>query len=173
MHLGGGTARVATGQAPAFTGSVPAPGGRGLLVTAQQASAGDLDVALGGSGCDASVFAVLESGVWTVYVVGAPAVVNAAFPSVLPASMPFFIRCRETAPAVVAGPTVTPGGGPDTAPGPTQGGCVSDPNPRLTHFYTDLDQIDFINPTIVTSGNWLKNRHYHKVVTDANNKAPG
>ena len=172
MHLDGGAAQVATGQTPAFTGSVPAPGGRGLLVTARQASAGDVDSALGDSGCDASVLAVLESGVWTVYVVGAPAVVNAAFPSVLPASMPFFVRCRESVPAVVAGPTVAPGGGSDTAPGPTQGGCVSDPNPRLTHFYTDLDQIDFINPTIVTSGNWLKNRQYHKVVTDASNEAP-
>ena len=50
--------------------------------------------------------------------------------------------------------------------------CVSDPNPRFTHSYTDLDQIEFINPTIVTSGNWLKNRQYHKVVTDANNQAP-
>ncbi len=172
MHLGGGAARVATGQTPAFSGSIPAPGGKGLLVTARQVPAGDLDSALGDSGCDASVFAVLESGVWTVYVVGVPAVVNAAFPSELAASTPFFARCRETAPAVVAGPTVAPTGGPDTAAGPTQGGCISDPNPRLTHFYTDLDQIEFINPTIVTSGNWLKNRQYHKVVTDANNEAP-
>ena len=29
-----------------------------------------------------------------------------------------------------------------------------------------------INPTIVTSGNWLKNRQYHKIFTDANNIAP-
>ena len=29
-----------------------------------------------------------------------------------------------------------------------------------------------INPTIVTSGNWLKNRQYHKIVTDADNRAP-
>jgi hypothetical protein len=42
----------------------------------------------------------------------------------------------------------------------------------LTHFYTDLDQIEMINPTIVTSGNWLKNRQYHKIITDANNIAP-
>ncbi len=50
--------------------------------------------------------------------------------------------------------------------------CVSDPSPRLTHHYIDLELIDMINPTIVTSGNWLKNRQYHKVVTDANNDAP-
>ena len=42
----------------------------------------------------------------------------------------------------------------------------------FTHPYTDLSLIDFINPTIVTSGNWLKNRSYHKVVTDADNNAP-
>lgn len=56
--------------------------------------------------------------------------------------------------------------------GADNNGCVSDPNPRFTHSYTDLDQIEFINPTIVASGNWLKNRQYHKVVTDADNHAP-
>ena len=50
--------------------------------------------------------------------------------------------------------------------------CVSDPAPKLTVAIADLDQIDFINPTIVTSGNWLKNRAYHKIVTDADNNAP-
>jgi hypothetical protein len=44
--------------------------------------------------------------------------------------------------------------------------------PVLTHQYTDLELIDFINPTIVTSSNWLKNRQYHKVVTDSDNNAP-
>ena len=53
-----------------------------------------------------------------------------------------------------------------------QESCTSDSDVRLTHFYTDLDQIEMINPTIVTSGNWLKNRQYHKIFTDANNAAP-
>ncbi len=44
--------------------------------------------------------------------------------------------------------------------------------PVFTEHYTDLELIDFINPTIVTSGNWLKNRQYHKVVTDSENNAP-
>ena len=52
------------------------------------------------------------------------------------------------------------------------GGCVSDPSPVFTHHYTDPELIDFISPTIVTSANWLKNRQYHKVVTDAENNAP-
>ncbi|MDA1189711.1 MAG: hypothetical protein O2854_08575, partial [Chloroflexi bacterium] len=43
---------------------------------------------------------------------------------------------------------------------------------QLTHFYTDLSLIEMINPTIVTSGNWLKNRQYHKIVTDTGNNAP-
>ncbi len=64
---------------------------------------------------------------------------------------------------------------PDSGAGPEviadNGACVSDPSPRFTHPYTDLEQIEFINPTIVVSGNWLKNRQYHKVVTDADNQA--
>ncbi|HJM89683.1 MAG TPA: hypothetical protein QF624_08660 [Dehalococcoidia bacterium] len=65
-------------------------------------------------------------------------------------------------------PTVEPTPEPTT----TDGGCVSNPQPVLTQHYTDLTQIDFINPTIVTSGNWLKNRQYHKIVTDSANDAP-
>ena len=53
-----------------------------------------------------------------------------------------------------------------------QESCTRNSDIRLTHFYTDLDQIEMINPTIVTSGNWLKNRQYHKIFTDAGNAAP-
>ena len=71
-------------------------------------------------------------------------------------------------------PTFTVGPAGDRAsPAPTsEADCTSDPAPVFSHHYTDLDQVDFINPTIVTSGNWLKNRQYHKVVTDAQNNAP-
>lgn len=55
---------------------------------------------------------------------------------------------------------------------PRLAGCISDPAPTFANHYTDLDQIEFISPTINTSGNWLKNRQYHKVVTDADNNAP-
>jgi len=34
-----------------------------------------------------------------------------------------------------------------------------------------MEQLKMINPTIVTSGNWLKNRQYHTMYTDANNIA--
>ena len=164
---------VGTAQSPvAFSGAAPPPGQIGLLVSAGETTPSELVMALQAAGCEPTTLGLLQGGSWTVYVVGAPAIVNSAFPSVLPVSTPFFVRCGETAPAVVAGPTVAPGDGPDAPQDPGQGGCVSDPNPRLTHFYTDLDLIEFINPTIVTSGNWLKNRQYHKVVTDANNEAP-
>ncbi len=85
-----------------------------------------------------------------------------------------------TATAPDAEPTTSVGDTPEVAPtaapsadgGASEATCTSDPAPVFTHHYTDLDQIDFINPTIVTSGNWLKNRQYHKVVTDADNEAP-
>jgi hypothetical protein len=51
-------------------------------------------------------------------------------------------------------------------------GCDVATGKLFTHHYTDLDLIELIDPTIVTSGNWLKNRQYHKVVTDADNQAP-
>lgn len=71
----------------------------------------------------------------------------------------------EPSPAIDSTPTASP-----EATG--NSGCTSDLAPLFTHHYTDLDQIEFINPTIVTSGNWLKNRQYHKVVTDSDNNAP-
>ena len=61
---------------------------------------------------------------------------------------------------------------PAAVDGSAAPGCTSDPAPVFSHPYTDFDQIDFINPTIVTSSNWLKNRQYHKVITDADNNAP-
>ena len=71
----------------------------------------------------------------------------------------------EPPPAIVPSVTV----GPEAS---ELARCDTGATPIFTHHYTDLDQIEFINPTIVTSGNWLKNRHYHKVVTDADNNAP-
>ena len=74
----------------------------------------------------------------------------------------------EPSPTSTTGPASD---GASTAP-PSEAGCTSNPTPVFTYHYTALDQVDFINPTIVTSGNWLKNRQYHKVVTDAQNNAP-
>ncbi|MDA0734077.1 MAG: hypothetical protein O2909_08750 [Chloroflexi bacterium] len=38
--------------------------------------------------------------------------------------------------------------------------CVSNPNPEFTAHISDLNKVEFISPTIVASGNWLKNRSY-------------
>ena len=50
-------------------------------------------------------------------------------------------------------------------------GCVSNPNPVFTSHITELDNISFIIPTIVSSGNWLKNRSY-LIVAEVNGSAP-
>ncbi len=77
-----------------FTGSAPARGLVGLLVTSRASSAVGLSAALSTAGCAPASIAVLEAGAWKVYVVGAPAIVNAAFPTSLPSGTPFFVRCQ-------------------------------------------------------------------------------
>lgn len=77
-----------------FAGSAPARGLVGLLVTNRASSATGLSSALATAGCSPASIAVLEAGVWKVYVVGAPSIVNSAFPSSLPAGTPFFVRCQ-------------------------------------------------------------------------------
>ena len=72
----------------------------------------------------------------------------------------------------MASPTIPPAGGSGRGVSADNNDCSSDANPLFTHSYTDLDELEFISPTIVVSGNWLKNRQYHKVVTDADNQAP-
>ncbi len=76
-----------------FSGVAPARGSIGLLVTNRDSSATGLVAALTSGGCPAASIAVLERGTWKVHVVGAPAVVNSAFPASLAASTPFFVRC--------------------------------------------------------------------------------
>ena len=83
-----------------------------------------------------------------------------------------------TAPITIPAPTATaiPVADPSVSsptkePIQPQEDCTRKSDIGLTYFYTDLDQIEMINPTIVTSGNWLKNRQYHKILTDTNNAA--
>ena len=109
---------------------------------------------------------------------GEPSTPTAATPDVTVAQQAAVVG--RTAPASVparALPAVSAPGAPGRGQPPAvavgaAGRCVSDSSPRLTHHYADLELIALINPTIVTSGNWLKNRQYHKVVTDANGDAP-
>ncbi len=88
---------VATAQTPPpFAGTAPPAGGIGLLVASQQSAVPELIDALRGAGCEALVFARLDAGTWLIYIVGAPALVNAAFPATLAANTPFFIRCAAS-----------------------------------------------------------------------------
>jgi hypothetical protein len=87
----GGTTPPAGGAG--FVGTVPARGSIGLLVTAGTTNAASLATALTAAGCPPESIAVLEGGVWKIYIPLAPAVVNSAFPASLAATTAFFVRC--------------------------------------------------------------------------------
>lgn len=109
----------ATAQTPSFSGDAPPAGSIGLLVTSGPASASTLVSDLGAGGCSVAVIAVLRDAVWSIYIVGAPAAVNAQFPPELEDITPFFVRCAGagTPPPSSSGPN--PGGNwPDGPPGP-------------------------------------------------------
>lgn len=116
LFLGGALVGRAEAQTPSFTGEVPPAGGIGLLVTSGPAAASTLVADLQASGCDAAVVAILRESVWSIYIPGAPAQVNAQFPPELPQMTPFFTRCAGEGAA--PGPAPTPGAGGDWPPGP-------------------------------------------------------
>jgi hypothetical protein len=87
----GGGGGGATGGG--FTGTAPARGSIGLLVTNQVSTAAGLVSALAAAGCTVESLAVLEGGIWKIYINGAPAVVNAAFPASVQTTVAFFVRC--------------------------------------------------------------------------------
>lgn len=76
-----------------YTGTTPAAGQLGLLVTSGVVSADNLVSALASSGCSTRSIAVLEGGAWKVFIPGAPSAVNVAFPSALLSGTPFAVRC--------------------------------------------------------------------------------
>lgn len=96
---GGAPALPAPAPAPAkptgsvFSGALPPSGAAGLLVTGEVVTPTSLKTSLDAKGCQVQAFAVLRSGSWLVYIEGAPAVVNAGFPTTLGATSPFFVRC--------------------------------------------------------------------------------
>jgi hypothetical protein len=93
VNVGNGTG-TGTGTGAGFTGTAPARGSIGLLVTAGATNAASLVSALGTAGCPVESLAILEGGVWKIYINGAPAVVNAAFPASVGATVAFFVRCQ-------------------------------------------------------------------------------
>lgn len=92
-----GAAPTASGTTPSgvpFTGQVPARGSIALLVTAAPTSPGALVASLRVGGCGVESLGVLEGGAWKLFIDGAPAAVNVAFPASLAATSAFFVRCR-------------------------------------------------------------------------------
>jgi hypothetical protein len=87
---------AAAGPPPASTGvvgTIPAAHSAGLLVTGAASTAGELVAQIGVRGCTIASIAVLRQGAWSIYVNGAPAVVNVAFPAFLAAGTPLYLRC--------------------------------------------------------------------------------
>lgn len=93
VTVGTGVTPPPAGTGSGFIGSAPAKGSIGLLVTAGATNATSLVSAFATAGCTVESLAILEGGVWKIYINGAPAVVNAAFPASLPATLAFFVRC--------------------------------------------------------------------------------
>ena len=93
VGAGGTPGTPGTPGAGGFTGTAPAKGSIGLLVTNQASSASGLAAALTAAGCSPESMAVLEAGTWKIFIVGAPTVVNSAFPATVNATVAFFVRC--------------------------------------------------------------------------------
>lgn len=80
-------------SAAGFTGTAQAAGSTGLLVTSGESMAAELISVFADAGCPVESLSILVTGAWSVYIAGAPDIVNAAFPATLAATTPFFVRC--------------------------------------------------------------------------------
>ncbi len=88
------TTPIVAGPPPTvLLGLAPGRGMIGLLVVGADSDSGVLLAELTSVGCDVGTLAVIPAGRWLVYIPGAPAQVNAAFPPRLEALTPFFVRC--------------------------------------------------------------------------------
>ena len=74
------------------TSSIPSSG-VALLVTSVESTPEGLVAVLVDNGCTVESLAIPEASAWNIYIPGAPAVVNAAFPATLDAITPYFVRC--------------------------------------------------------------------------------
>ncbi|MPZ98692.1 MAG: hypothetical protein GEU80_04995 [Dehalococcoidia bacterium] len=105
---GGATPREVNGGGGAtIVGEVPSSGGVGLLVSPQAASPSALVTALAAQGCTAQTISITQGGGWRVYVPGAPAFVNAAFPATLDAGSAFLVRCATGGTPPPSGPDLS------------------------------------------------------------------
>ncbi|MCY4640400.1 MAG: hypothetical protein OXC94_08695 [Chloroflexi bacterium] len=101
LHAGGGRARADHPGPGAFWGLPPQGDAVGVVVTTETASPGALVAALRAAGCDPMSIAAVARGQLRAYVPGAPAFVNARFPSVVAGGTQVALRCREQLPAAV------------------------------------------------------------------------
>jgi hypothetical protein len=76
-----------------IAGGMPVPGSIALLVARGENTPNELVNLLGAGGCNVESVGIIHEGAWRLYVNGAPARVNAGFPTDLPNLTPFFVRC--------------------------------------------------------------------------------
>jgi hypothetical protein len=76
-----------------FLGVTPPPGGAALLVNLRPATPDQVRLALTAVGCRLQMMAITVDNGWLIYIDGAPAIVNASFPSQLGENTPFYVRC--------------------------------------------------------------------------------
>ena len=77
-----------------LVGTIPPPGKTALMVLSADFTPEALVGALADASCSAQTIGLLQGGGWSIYVPGAPAAVNAGFPTSLPDGTPFFVRCQ-------------------------------------------------------------------------------
>ncbi|MEZ4502537.1 MAG: protease inhibitor I42 family protein [Dehalococcoidia bacterium] len=82
-------------------GDAPTPGGIGLMVTTRDQDRDQIMLQLQDQDCEPLTLATLTDGRWHIYIPGGPAQLQSDFPQQLAADTPFFVRCRDAAPAVV------------------------------------------------------------------------
>lgn len=90
--------RTATAQQPIVVGEVPQQG-VAILTTGAEVTPADLIAALNALGCAATSLGITDAGVWQIHVPGAPAFVNASFPTSLAEGRGFVVLCTPSAAA--------------------------------------------------------------------------
>jgi inhibitor of cysteine peptidase len=81
---------------PPWSGALPpAAGGSAILTVTRDTATSDLVARLREEGCNVRSVAITEAGAWSIYIPGAPSVVNQAFPADLVVSRGFIVRCAD------------------------------------------------------------------------------
>ncbi len=78
---------------PVFEGELPERGGMTFIAVRTETTPAALIASVRAGGCDATMLAITRNGAFRLFNPGAPAFVNAAFPSTLPAGSLAAVRC--------------------------------------------------------------------------------